>query len=438
MKTNRWIIAFAGMLLMMSLGTIYSWSLYTQPLICAFGWSTSTTTCAFSIAIFFLGLGALAGGRFQDRIGPRRVALAGAVLWGAGNVLAGLGTPHFGAGWLYLSYGVMGGFGVGMGYVTSVAVVTKWFPRQRGLGSGIVVTGFGLGAVVYNLVVKSLPSFRSAAATAAQYARASHASSVTRLLPAGQMHAVMNVLTLSGVALFALGAVAAWLLANPASAAQRAQEVSAAGEGPSYTPREMLATRQFYFLWTMLFVNVTAGILVISNALPILQELTGASPSVVAAACGGAALFNTLGRFFWGAISDRIGHARAFSLIFVVQAVVFYLLGSAHGLIWAVAAYAVILLCYGGGFGTMPSFNADYFGTRHMGANYGVLLTAWGAAGVAGPAFVAAVNDTTGAFSGALPVVALVLAAATMLPLITKKPPVRAAQGVPVHARRTI
>jgi OFA family oxalate/formate antiporter-like MFS transporter len=260
MKQNRWTVAFAGMLLMMSLGTIYSWSLYTQPLICSFGWSTSTTTCAFSLAIFFLGLGALAGGRLQDRIGPRRVALAGAVLWGAGNALAGLGTPQLGAGCLYLTYGVMGGFGVGMGYVTSVAVVTKWFPRQRGLGSGIVVTGFGLGAVVYNLVVKSLPSFRSAAAAAAQYAKALHVGAV-RLLPAGQMHAVMNVLTLSGVAFLVLGVLGACLLHNPTPAAHGAQE-SAAGQGASYTPRQMLATRQFYFLWSMLFLNVTAGILV--------------------------------------------------------------------------------------------------------------------------------------------------------------------------------
>jgi len=284
-----------------------------------------------------------------------------------------------------------------------------------------VVTGFGLGAVVYNLVVKSLPSFRSAAAAAAQHAKALHVGAV-RLLPAGQMHAVMNVLTLSGVAFLVLGVLGACLLHNPTPAAQGAEEASAAGQGHSYTPRQMLATSQFYFLWSMLFLNVTAGILLISNALPILQELTGASPAAVAGAYGGVALFNALGRFFWGAISDRIGRTYAFSLIFLVQAVVFFLMGSAHGLMWATAAYAVILLCYGGGFGTMPSFNADYFGTRHMGANYGELLTAWGAAGVAGPVFVAVVNDTSGAFSGALPVVAIVLAAATLLPLVTKKP----------------
>ena len=312
-----------------------------------------------------------------------------------------------------------------MGYVTSVTVVSKWFPRHRGLGSGIAVTGFGLGAVVYNLLVKSLPSFRSAAAAAAQSAEAVHAGAAMRLLAFDQMDAVMNVLTLSGFAFIGVGVLAACLLDNPTRAALSAGEAPTANQRHSYTTREMLATRQFYLLWAMLFLNVTAGSVLISNALPILQELTGASPVAVAAAYGGVALFNTLGRFFWGALSDRIGPTYAFSLIFLVQAIVFFVMGNAHALTWAVAAYAVILLCYGGGFGTMPSINVDYFGTRHMGANYGALLTAWGAAGVAGPLFVAAVNDMKGAYSGALPVVAVVLAGATILPLVTRRPACR-------------
>ena len=429
MMKNRWTVALAGMLLMMSLGTIYSWSLYTQPLISSFGWSTTTTTWAFSLAIFFLGLGALAGGRLQDRIGPRKVALAGVALWGMGNILAGLGTATFGVGWLYVTYGVMGGFGVGMGYVTPVAVVTKWFPYRRGLGSGIVVMGFGLGAVVYNFIVKSVPSFSSAAAAAAQYAQAAQTDVFTaRVLPPEQMSAVMDVLTLSGIAFLLLGGLGAWFLDNPPATSLPKGEAHTT-EVRSYTTREMLATRQFYFLWLMLFVNVTGGILVISNALPILQELTGASPRVVATAYGGVALFNALGRFFWGALSDRIGRSLAYSLIFLLQACVFFVMDGAHSLIWAVTAYAVILLCYGGGFGTMPSFNADYFGTKHMGANYGAILTAWGAAGVAGPLFVAAVKDLSGAFSGALPAVATLLALATILPFITRRPVPRGAQG---------
>ena len=425
MMKNRWVVALAGMLLMMPLGAIYSWSLYTQPLIYSFGWSMMTTTCAFSLAIFFLGLGALAGGHFQDRVEPRKVAFAGVALWGMGNILAGLGTPTFGAPWLYLTYGAIGGFGVGMGYVTPVAVVTKWFPDRRGLGSGIVVTGFGLGAVVYNLVVKSIPSFGTAAAAAAEYAKAAESGEfMARLLPPEQMHAVLDMLTLSGISFLLVGGLGAWLLVNPpATSPPTGQAHPTAGLGSdSYTTREMLATGQFYLLWLMLFINVTAGILVISNAVPILQELTGASPKVAAAAYGGVALFNALGRVFWGALSDRIGRRFAYSLIFMLQAGVFFVMGGAHSLFWAVTAYAVILLCYGGGFGTMPSFNADYFGTHHMGANYGAILTAWGVAGVAGPLFVAEVKDLSGAFSGALPAVATMLALATFLPLVTRTP----------------
>ena len=422
---NCWVVALAGMLLMMSLGAIYSWSLYTQPLVYSFGWSTMTTTWAFSLAIFFLGLGALAGGRLQDRVGPRKVALAGVALWGMGNILAGLGTPTLGAAWLYLTYGAMGGFGVGMGYVTPVAVVTKWFPDRRGLGSGIVVTGFGLGAVAYNLVVKSIPSFSAAAATAAEYAKAAQLGDfAARMLAPEHMHAVLDMLTLSGIAFLLMGGLGAWFLVNPPVTSPLTEKTHSAAEqgSRSYTTREMLATGQFYLLWLMLFINVTAGILIISNALPILQELTGASPKVAAAAYGLIALFNALGRVFWGALSDRIGRRFAYSLIFMLQAGVFFVMGDAHSLFWAVAAYAVILFCYGGGFGTMPSFNADYFGTKHMGANYGAILTAWGAAGVAGPLFVAEVKDLSGTFSGALPVVATMLALAAFLPLLTRTP----------------
>ena len=437
MMKNRWVVALAGMLLMMSLGAIYSWSLYTQPLIYSFGWSMMTTTWAFSLAIFFLGLGALAGGRLQDRVGPRKVALAGIALWGMGKILAGLGTPTFGAGWLYLTYGAMGGFGVGMGYVTPVAVVTKWFPDRRGLGSGIVVTGFGLGAVVYNFVVKSVPSFSTAAAAAAECAKATQSGGfAARMLPPEQMHAVLDMLTLSGIAFLLVGGLGAWFLVNPPATSPptgRAHPTSGQGSR-SYTTREMLATRQFYLLWLMLFINVTAGILVISNALPILQELTGASPKVAAAAYGGVALFNALGRVFWGAFSDQIGRRFAYSLIFMLQAGVFFVMGGAHTLFWAVTAYAVILICYGGGFGTMPSFNADYFGTKHMGANYGAILTAWGAAGVVGPLFVAEVKDLSGAFSGALPAVATMLALATLLPLVTRTPAPRHGQGASIPA----
>src|SRR5882762_10979835 len=152
---------------MMTLGTIYSWSLFAQPLLACFGWSSTTVTWTFALAIFSLGTGAVVGGRWQDKVGPRKVALTGVALWSLGNFLAGLGTAYFGAAWLYLTYGLIGGFGVGMGYVTPVAVVTKWFPERRGLASGMVVMGFGLGAFFYNNTLTRIPSFAAAAKQAA-------------------------------------------------------------------------------------------------------------------------------------------------------------------------------------------------------------------------------------------------------------------------------
>jgi OFA family oxalate/formate antiporter-like MFS transporter len=432
---NRWIIALAGMVVMMTLGAIYSWSLFSQPLIAAFGWSNTTTTSTFALAIFFLALGAVVGGRWQDRVGPRTVALTGIVLWGAGNILAGLGTPYFGPWWIYLTYGAIGGFGVGMGYITSVATVTKWFPERRGLGGGVVVMGFGLGAVFYTFIVKSIPSFAAAASGAAQYAEASLASHAAPrmsevsvpMLSAEQIQAVMNVFLGSGMLFLVLGGAAACLLANPPIGYTHPGVAPADTPGSRpykvrYTTREMLRTPQFYLLWLMLFVNVSAGILVISNALPIMQELSSLTPEIAAAAYGGLSLFNALGRFFWGGISDRIGRKRTYLCLFGIQVAAFFLIGDLSQAVTVAIAVAVVLLCFGGGFGTMPSYSADYFGTRHMGANYGALLTAWGCAGIAGPLFASQIKDATGSFAGAFVPISMILLLAMILPAVTRKP----------------
>ena len=423
---NRWTIAVSGAMFMMTLGTIYSWSLFAQPLLACFGWSSTTVTWTFALAIFALGTGAVVGGRWQDKVGPRKVALTGVLLWSLGNFLAGVGTAHFGAAWLYLTYGLIGGFGVGMGYVTPVAVVTKWFPERRGLAGGMVVMGFGLGAVIYNFVVKSIPSFAAAAQAAAEYsaqAAAAHAGPNPAVLVLAQHHvsAVLDVFLYSGIAFAVLAGVCAAFLKNPPTELPGGTG-TASSEALAHTTREMLRTPQFYLLWLMLFLNVTAGILVISNAVPMMQELTSLTPAMVAATYGGVALFNALGRFFWGAVSDRIGCTRTFGLIFGIQVVVFGTMGGSHSLFAVAAAFAIVLLCFGGGFGTMPSLIAHYFGARHMGANYGAILTAWGVAGIAGPLFAAQIKDATGSYTGALLPVACMLLAAVLLPVIIRKP----------------
>jgi MFS family permease len=444
----RWVVAAAGTGLMAVLGTVYSWSLYAQPLAAAFGWSASTTTWAFAAAIFSLGVGAILGGRLQDRLGPRPVALAGAALWAAGNLAAGLGTLRFGAPWLYATYGVVGGLGLGLGYVTPVAAVTKWFPDRRGLGSGLVVMGFGLGAFAYNLALRSVPTFAAAAREAGEVLAQRAAGAVAALSPEATA-AVLEAFTESGLVFGVVGIGCAALIRNPPTSDQTSTSTSTstatatststatttstttttstatatttmtAGDWP---PSLALRAPQFWALWAMLFLNVTAGILFISSAVPLLRELTGASAEAAVAIYGLIALANGAGRFFWGAVSDRLGRRLAYGLIYATQVGVFALVGRVHDLPAVAALFAVVLLCYGGGFGTMPSLVADWFGTRHLGVNYGWILSAWGTAGLAGPLFVAAVKDATGSYAGALPFMAGALAVAVVLPVVARKP----------------
>ncbi len=418
------------MISMICLGTVYSWSLFTQPLIAAFGWSNTTTTWTFALAIFFLGVGAIIGGRWQDRAGPRRVAVTGVLVWGVANILAGLGTRQLGAAWIYVTYGILGGLGLGMGYVTPVATVTKWFPEKRGFGSGMVVMGFGLGAFVYNNLLKSIPSFAAAAAEAGRVLSERGAGTAARLSD-GSVSTIMSTFLFSGIVFAVVGGLCASLLRDPpataaAPAGAGAPAAARAAAQHDTPPSEAMRTPQFWALWGMLFLNVTAGILFISNAVPIMRELTGAAPARAVAVYGFIAVFNGLGRFFWGAVSDRIGRNWAYLLIYGTQVVIFFLVGGIHSLPLVAILFAIVLADYGGGFGTMPSFTADYFGTKYMGVNYGWILSAWGVGGIVGPIFVALVKDRTGAFAGALPVIAVMLAVAMILPILTHRPGERA------------
>ncbi len=423
MTRNRWAIAVAGTIAMICLGTVYSWSVYTQPLIASFGWSNTTTTWTFALAIFFLGVGAIIGGRWQDSAGPRPVAMTGVILWGVGNILAGLGTAHLGAWWLYLTYGVIGGIGLGLGYITPVAAVTKWFPDKRGLGSGMVVMGFGLGAFFFNNILKAVPAFANASREAARVLAARTAGDATVHLSATGVSAVMNTFLVSGIVFAVLGGICAAFLRNPEAGYTRPGAVAAAASSArDYPPADAMRTPQFWLLWFMLFLNVTAGILFISNAVPIMRELTGARPALALSVYGIIALFNGIGRFFWGAMSDRIGRNWAYILIYGSQVLIFFFVGGIHSFPIVATLFAVVLLDYGGGFGTMPSFTADFFGTKYMGVNYGWILLAWGVGGIVGPIFVALVKDHTGTFAGALPYIAFMLLIATILPFVARRP----------------
>ncbi len=411
--------------MMMCLGTVYSWSLVARPLVAAFHWSVTTTMWTFAVAIFTLGIGAVVGGRWQDRVGPRSVAITGIILWALGNVLAGLFTARFGVWWLYVSYGVIGGFGLGMGYVSPVAMVTKWFPRHRGLAGGLVLTGFGLGAFFYNGIVPHFAGFARAVADAALYL--AHGTP----MGASDVASVMSVFMWSGLVYLVVGGACALILRDPPQNYGRRAEDPVVDEARNYRPSETLRTPQFYVLWLMLFTSVTAGILIVSNAIPIFSDLTGSSAAIAAPIVGVLAIFNGFGRIFWGTLSDKIGRNRTYMLILEIQAVVFALMPSMHSTLAVAIAFGLVLLCNGGSFGTMPAFNADYFGTKYMGLNYGMLITAWGCAGVVGPLIAARAKDVTGSYSGTLFPVAIMLVVSIALPLFVRKPQGRAPKRVP-------
>lgn len=428
---NRWGIALAGIGVMLCLGTVYSWSLFTRPLIAGFDWSNSDATWAFASTIFFIGIGTVIGGRWQDRVGPRTVTVVGVLLWGLGILAAGLGTAALGKWWLYLTYGLIGGIGNGMAYVTPVAVVTKWFPDKRGLGSGLVVMGFGLGAFFYNLIVTRVASFDAAAKAAGAFVTAKDAAlkagttfdASQYALNAAQLQSIMNVFIWSGIIFIIFGGACAWLLRNPDEGYNRPGAVAqAASSVTTVDATAALGLPQLYLLWLLLFLNVTAGILIISNAVPIYSDLTKLGPGIVAPIYGLLAIFNGLGRFFWGSVSDRIGRPMTYTLMYWIQMVIFFLLGAMHNPALVGLAFAIVLLCYGGGFGVMPSFTADFFGTKYMGQIYGYILTAWGFGGLVGPLLAAWVKDHTGSFTGALPWVAGMLLVAGFIPFFVKKP----------------
>jgi MFS family permease len=436
---NRWLIATAGVVVMICLGTAYAWSNFTAPVIAGFHWTATQASLVFGLAIFFIGIGAVIGGRWQDKVGPRTVTITGAVLWGIGVLLAGVG-PHS-AVWWDITYGVIGGFGNGMAYITPVATVTKWFPDKRGLASGIVVMGFGLGAFFYGFILKAIPAFVTASKHAGAYADARSAAIKAGLpfdpaayaLTPDDLSAIGTIFVVSGIVFAVVGGLCASLLTNPPAGYTVAGATAArASHEGSYTPAQVLRTPQLYLLWLMLFLNVVAGILVVSNAVPIIRELVSkgvTDPDAIKALTGAAigayafvAIFNALGRFFWGAVSDRLGRNVAYAAIYGFQVLTFIALPNLHTIPLVLVAFAIILACYGGGFAVMPSFNADFFGTQYLGQNYGYILTAWGVGGLVGPFIAGKVKDATGSFSGALVPMAIVLLVALVLPFITRKP----------------
>lgn len=403
---NRWGIALAGTALQLCLGTVYAWSYFQQPLVDAYGWSNAQVAWAFSLAICCLGLTAAVGGTQLTRFGPRTLAVLGGLLFGLGYLVASVALASHTLWLLYVGYGVVGGSGLGLGYVTPVATVARWFPDKKGLVTGMVIMGFGFGALLMSKVI---------APVLMEY---SGGNMVTVFLALGVGLGVATVAIGLTLRMPPSGYVPPGHQPSPNLATTEARSEAPAEERSD--ARQAILSWRFLAMWLVFFANIVAGISLISFQSPIFQDLwhkvlpTIASPQLAAYGAtliAVSSLFNGVGRMFWGGVSDRIGRAWTFRLMLLTQAAAFGLLSLASdperwaGLAglsvekfpWVFAGLVCyILLCYGGGFGTMPSFVLDVFGSRRMAVVYGTILTAWSAAGVAGPQLVAFLKDHYG------------------------------------------
>ncbi len=381
---NRFLVPPAALAVHLSIGQAYAFSTFNLPLTHLIGigdsadgdWTLAQVGWIFSIAIVFLGLSAALFGRWMERVGPRRAMFTAALCFGGGFLVSAVGI-HFHQLWLiYLGYGVLGGCGLGIGYISPVSTLIKWFPDRPGMATGMAIMGFGGGALIAApLSLVLMNHFKSATSEGVL-----------------QTFIVMGVL----YCLFML--FGAYVVRVPASDWKPANWI------PRAQPHKLVTTAnvhvdvawrtpQFWLLWGVLCMNVTAGIGVLSQASPMIQEIFGGRVTAAAAAgfVGLLSLFNMAGRFFWAATSDYIGRRNTYMVFFLLGIVLYWLapiFGRLGSITLYVAAFAVIISMYGGGFATIPAYLRDVFGTMHVGAIHGRLLTAWSVAGILGPVLV--------------------------------------------------
>lgn len=381
-NTNRWFIAIMGTLLQIVLGTVYAWSFFQKPIMEAYGWSNVETIWIFSLAILFLGLSAAVGGMYLSKVGPRKMATTGAILYGLGYMISAYAMSAESLVLFYLGFGVIGGIGLGLGYVTPVATASKWFPDKKGFITGMVVMGFGLGALVMSKLIA--PIFLD--------------------MTDGN---IIKVFLYSGIVLMIIGIPSGYSMVNPPEGYTPQGYTPVKTTNTTFQPqnltlKESLLSRKFFAMWLVFFLNIAAGIMFIGLQSPMLQDLfkiQQPTMSTEALAAAGAtliavsSLFNGVGRFFWGSISDKIGRIQTFRVILATEIFAFVLMIYTNNPWIFATMVCYVLLCYGGGFGTMPSYVLDVFHSKLMPVVYGTILTAWSIGGVVGPQVAAFIRD---------------------------------------------
>jgi MFS family permease len=373
---NRWLIPIGAVAVHICIGSVYAWSTLNRPILALFPnqpWWFSPPYTTFSTALVLLGLSAAFGGPWVERSGPRIAATAAAMFFGSGLIIGGVGLSIRSPLLVFIGMGVIGGIGCGLGYIAPVSTLVKWFPDRRGMATGMAIMGFGGGAYLAGKWNAILANQIGVAKTVALF---------------GAIYLVVMM-------------IGARILRRPPAGWKPEGWTPPVNSNAmitdrSYTRNEAVRTIQFYLLWGILFINVTAGIGILAQASPMMQDLFQKSAVEAGAIVSIISLFNAGGRFFWASSSDYIGRRNTYTLFFVVQIALFLLIpGIAAAGSWTIflACLFTVFTMYGGGFATIPAFLADIFGSENVGAIHGATLTAWSAAAITGPLIITQLSD---------------------------------------------
>ena len=381
---NRWCIALAAVGIHISIGSVYAWSVLTRPIMAQLGFSLAETTWAFSLAILFLGFSAGFLGKYVEKYGPRRSGLVSMCFFGAGMLGTALALSLGSLPLLYLFYGVIGGIGLGVGYITPVSTLVKYFPNHRGFATGLAIMGFGFAALIAGPLMQYLTA---------------------------RFGLVENFLILGVCYMVLIGASALYLKAPERPEGKGAVTKRLRGA----TAAEAMRTWQFGALWWVFFVNITCGIGLLAVASPMAQEVVGMDAAQAASMVGIIGLLNGGGRILWSTLSDYLGRGFTYMLFFALEIGAFALLSGTHDALVFQLLVLLIISCYGGGFSCMPAFLSDLFGVKQLASIHGSILTAWGMAGVAGPLLLSFMKETTGGYAATLHLFSAMLAVAFVL-----------------------